>query len=62
MGIATSRIEFVEEIRRRLVGAAEPLPTGRLIAGPGCGLGYLGREVALTKLRNLADAAHSLSD
>jgi len=37
MGIATSRIEFVEEIRRRLVGAAEPLPTGRLIAGPGCG-------------------------
>jgi 5-methyltetrahydropteroyltriglutamate--homocysteine methyltransferase len=32
----------------------------RLVAAPDCGLGLLGRERALAKLRNLATAAHEL--
>lgn len=61
IGIARSRLESVEDIRRRLGEAAELLPAGRLIAAPDCGLGYLPRELALAKLRNLAAAAHSFS-
>ena len=60
IGIARSRIESVDEIRTRLLQALEHLPPERLVAAPDCGLGYLPRDLALTKLRNLADAAHSL--
>ncbi len=59
VAIATSRVEPVQAIRRRLGEAAELAPAG-LMAAPDCGLGYLGTELALTKLRNLAEAAHSL--
>jgi len=59
VAIATSQVESVEQIRRRLGEAAE-LAVGGVIAAPDCGLGYLGRELAITKLRNLSEAAHSL--
>lgn len=59
IGIARSRVETVPEIRARLDAALAHLPTDRLMAAPDCGLGYLPRDLALTKLRNLAEAAHS---
>jgi 5-methyltetrahydropteroyltriglutamate--homocysteine methyltransferase len=60
VAIAKSRVEPVEEIRARLDGALEHIDAGRLIAAPDCGLGLLGRELALAKLRNLGAAAHSI--
>lgn len=60
VAIASSRLEPVAEIRARLGDAAERAPAG-VIAAPDCGLGYLPTELALAKLRNLSEAAHSLS-
>jgi 5-methyltetrahydropteroyltriglutamate--homocysteine methyltransferase len=60
VAIAKSRVEPVEEIRERLNAALEHIDAGRLIAAPDCGLGLLGRELTLQKLRNLSQAAHSL--
>ncbi len=60
VAIAKSRVETVQEIRARLQAALEHLGPERLIAAPDCGLGLLGRELALRKLRNLCAAAHSL--
>lgn len=61
VGIARSRLESVDEIAGRLREAAALLPADRLMAAPDCGLGYLPRELALSKLRNLSDAAHAIS-
>lgn len=60
VAIAQSRLEPVAEIRDRLREALEHLPAERLVAAPDCGLGYLGRDLARAKLRNLAAAASSL--
>ena len=60
VAIARSRVELVEEIRARLREALQHIDAERLIAAPDCGLGYLGRERALAKLRNLCQAAKSL--
>jgi 5-methyltetrahydropteroyltriglutamate--homocysteine methyltransferase len=60
VAIAKSRIEPVEEIRTRLEAALEHIDAARLIAAPDCGLGLLGRERAMEKLKNLAEAAHGL--
>ena len=58
--IAHSPVETVEEIRTRLTQALNHIPASRLIAAPDCGLGLLGRELTLAKLRNLCAAVHSL--
>ncbi len=60
VAIAKSRVEPVEEIRSRLEAALAHIDAARLIAAPDCGLGLLGRDLALDKLRNLSEAAHSL--
>jgi 5-methyltetrahydropteroyltriglutamate--homocysteine methyltransferase len=60
VAIASSRIETVEEIRERLRLALNHIEPNRLVAAPDCGLGILGRQRALAKLRNLSLAAHSL--
>jgi 5-methyltetrahydropteroyltriglutamate--homocysteine methyltransferase len=60
VAIAQSRVESVEEIRLRLQAALQHIDAERLVAAPDCGLGLLGRGLALEKLRNLALAAHSL--
>ena len=60
VAIAKSRVEPVEEIRQRLLDALQHIDAERLVAAPDCGLGLLGREKALQKLRNLAAAAHSV--
>ena len=58
--VAKSRVEDVEEIRQRLVEALDHIDKDRLVAAPDCGLGLLGRELAIKKLQNMCAAAHSL--
>ncbi len=58
--IAKTRVETVEEIRNRLLDALEHIDANRLIAAPDCGLGILGKELAIKKLKNLSEAAHSI--
>ena len=60
VAVAKSRLETVEEIRVRLEQALEHIAPDRLIAAPDCGLGLLGRELALSKLSNLCEAAHTV--
>ncbi len=58
--VAMSRVEPVEEIRARLAAALDHIDAERLIAAPDCGLGLLGRELALEKMNNLCRAAREL--
>ncbi len=60
VAIASSRIESMEEIRKRLEDALGHIDAKRLIAAPDCGLGMLSRDQVMAKLRNLCEAAHSL--
>ena len=60
VAIAKSRVEPVEEIRQRLSDALQHIDADRLVAAPDCGLGIIGRDLSLQKLRNLSAAAHSL--
>ncbi len=60
VAVAKSRVESVEEIRQRLRAALEHIDADRLIAAPDCGLGLLGRDLAMAKLTNLCAAAHDL--
>ena len=58
--IARIRVEPVDEIRARLQSALQHIDQHRLMAAPDCGLIMLPRDAAIAKLRNLAQAAHSL--
>ena len=58
--VASSRVEPEDEIRARMETVLQHLPADRLIAGPDCGLGFLGRDLAMQKLRNLSAAARSV--
>ncbi len=58
--VASSRLETVEEIRTRMLEVLEHLPAERLIAAPDCGLGFLGRGLAMQKLKNMCEAARSV--
>ncbi|MCH9672019.1 MAG: cobalamin-independent methionine synthase II family protein [Gammaproteobacteria bacterium] len=60
VAVALSRVETVEEIADRLTSALAHIDARRLWAAPDCGLGLLGRELAVTKLRNLCDAARQV--
>ncbi len=60
VGIARSRIESEEEIEARLRAALGHIDAERLFAAPDCGLGLLGRERALSKLRALTTAAGTI--
>ncbi len=57
--VASSRVEPVDEIRARMETVLAHLPREKLVAAPDCGLGFLGRELAMTKLSNLTKAARS---
>lgn len=61
VAVAKSRIEDVEEIRERLVHVLEHIDAERLLVAPDCGLGLLGRDKALAKLRNMTAAVRSLN-
>ena len=56
--IASSRVEATSEVRDRIETILPHLPEDRFVAAPDCGLGFLGRELAVAKLRTLATAAH----
>ena len=58
--VASSRVESVDEIRARMEHILTLLPADRLIAAPDCGLGFLGRDLAMTKLKNMVAAARSV--
>lgn len=60
IAIARSRVETVEEVRERLQAALQHLPAERLVAAPDCGLGHLGRNLAMQKLKVLSEAAKSV--
>lgn len=55
--IASSEVESVEQIRQRLHLALNHIDTERLIAAPDCGLGLLGRDLAMQKLKAMCEAA-----
>ena len=56
LAIAKSRVEEADETWERLVAALAHIVVERLIAAPDCGLGLLGRELAIAKLQNWAVA------
>jgi 5-methyltetrahydropteroyltriglutamate--homocysteine methyltransferase len=60
VAIARSQVESIDDVRAHLADALEHIDAGRLIAAPDCGLGLLGRERTLEKLRSLCEAAHSM--
>jgi methionine synthase II (cobalamin-independent) len=55
--VAVSNVETVDDMAARMRALLEILPPERLIAAPDCGLGFLGHDLAMTKLRNLCAAA-----
>jgi 5-methyltetrahydropteroyltriglutamate--homocysteine methyltransferase len=61
VAIAKSEVETVETIRQRLLAALEHIDKERFMVAPDCGLGLLGRELALAKLTNMCKAAASVS-
>ena len=58
--VASSKVETVEQIRARMQHVTGLMPAERVIAAPDCGLGFLGRDLTLEKLRNLVAAARSV--
>ena len=58
--VASSKVESVDNIAARLIKALDHIDRERLIAGPDCGLIMLGRDLAMSKLRNMCDAAHNV--
>ena len=58
--IGASEVESVERIRARMLEVLDHIDADRLIAAPDCGLGLLGRELAIKKLVNLVAAAKSV--
>lgn len=55
--IAVSQVESITAITARMRELLTILPPERLIAAPDCGLGFLGRNLAMQKLHNLCQAA-----
>lgn len=60
VAVARSRVEEVEEIRRRMREVLAVVDAERLVAAPDCGLGLLGRERARAKLDHLCRAARAV--
>lgn len=60
VAIAASRVETVDEVRTRMAQVLKHVPEDRLIAAPDCGLGFLGRDLAMQKLEVMCQAAASV--
>ncbi|MEM7206897.1 MAG: cobalamin-independent methionine synthase II family protein [Pseudomonadota bacterium] len=60
MAIAKSGVESVDGISSRLKAALDYIDRDRFVVAPDCGLGFLGRDLAMTKLRNMCEAARSV--
>lgn len=57
--VASSHLETTEQIEERMREVLAHVPAERLIAAPDCGLGFLGRDLAMAKLQNLTSAARN---
>ncbi len=57
IAIAKSRIETVEEVAGRIGEVLEHINRDRLVIAPDCGLGFLGRDLAMAKLKVMVAAA-----
>lgn len=60
IAIAKSELETVDEVAARLRLALDHIDRDRLIAAPDCGLGHLGRDLAVKKLRVMCKAAAAI--
>jgi len=60
VAVAKSRVETEDEMRARLRQALEHVDRERLMAAPDCGLGLLGRDLAMAKLQVMCRAAASV--
>ena len=60
IAIASSQVAGAGEIAARLRDALNHIDKERLIAAPDCGLMMLSRELAMTKLSNMCEAAQSV--
>ncbi len=60
VAIAKSQLETVDMLENRLKNSLQHIDSERLIAAPDCGLGLLGRDLAMAKLKNLCAAAKRL--
>jgi len=60
IAIAKSQLEEVDEVKERLQKALHHIDADRLVAAPECGLGLLGRDLALKKLDRLCCAAREV--
>ena len=59
--VASSELEDVDEIIDRIKSCLDHIDKERLIAAPDCGLGYLSRDLARAKLKELTKAAKSIN-
>lgn len=57
IAIAKSRVEPVEEVVGRITEVLEHIDRDRLVIAPDCGLGFLGRDLAMQKLKVMSAAA-----
>lgn len=60
VAVASSQVETADEIEARMRDVLRHIPAERLIAAPDCGLGFLGRDLAMTKLANMCKAAQAI--
>ena len=59
IAIAKSKIETVDEIKKRISEVLEYIDKDRLIIAPDCGLGYLPHDILYQKLNNMVEAVKS---
>ena len=57
IAIANSQIETTEEVVERLQHALRHIDKDRMVVAPDCGLGFLGRDLAMNKLKVMCEAA-----
>jgi 5-methyltetrahydropteroyltriglutamate--homocysteine methyltransferase len=60
IAIASSALEPVSAIQRRLREALVHIDAERLIVAPDCGLGFLTRDLAMRKLKHMTEAARGI--
>merc|ERR1719186_2126721 len=57
VAVARSKVETVQEIKKRVEEALKYIPRERLVLAPDCGLGFLPPRILKQKLANMVEAA-----
>jgi len=55
--LGTTQIESPENVAARIRAGLKHVPAERLVVAPDCGMKYLTREIAFSKLKSLAQGA-----